>query len=86
MNKTEYIKQSEFYPDYHLIRRNGGLVIAQEASSIDLADGTSMTFDDGDGWFSLGHVSDEDNFETACDNLNEEYRCQLADLREEFGG
>lgn len=74
--KSTYIRQSESYPKYHLIRRDDGLHVALKASE---------DFDDGDGYFSVGQIMDEENFETACDNAEEESRILMEQARQEFG-
>ena len=82
---TEHIRRSETYPKYHLIRRADGLHVALEATP-ELRVGLEAGDPDcRDGFFSVGQISHEENFETACDNAEEEFRVMLADARAEFG-
>lgn len=72
--KSEHLQQSETYPKYHLIRRADGLHVALKA--IPDVEGS----DEGDGFFSVGQIHDAENFETACDNAEEEFRCMAAEF------
>jgi hypothetical protein len=68
--KTRVIEKSESYPKYHLIERDGCLHVAMQVE-----DGH-----DGDGYFSVGVICHRENFEIACDNAEEDFRCMAAEF------
>ena len=71
--KTTEIRRSESYPKYYLIRRDETLHVALKLQDKDQQD-------EGDEFLSCGVLTHEENFETACDDLDETYRCLLADF------
>ena len=62
------MKRSKVYRRYYLICRDGAYEVAMKMK------------DEPDGWFCMGYVSDPENFEMACENLEEEMRCELASI------
>jgi len=64
---TTKIRRSKSYPKYWLVRHGNELHVAMKTDE----------YPDWDGFISVGQISHEENFETACDNAEEDFRCML---------
>ena len=71
------IRQSEAYPRYFLISRDKELHVAIRCP--DGEDGDPGIFK-YDGWISCGVICHEENFESACDAAEEEFRCMMGEF------
>ena len=67
--KTTRAWQSKDYPRYYLVSRGGELHVAMKDKE---------GYDShNDGYFSVGRLLYVENFETACNNAEEEFRSML---------
>lgn len=64
---TQVIRQSESYPKYWLIKVGEVLKIAMKP-------GEGWECPNTDGWYHIQDIGHEEDFETHCDNLDEEFR------------
>ena len=72
---AKHIAKGIEYPKYNLVRHAGALHVCLESGECpaDFSVGSV-------GYFSVGEIGDAENFETACDNAEEDFRCMAAEF------